>query len=141
MSKEPGHHNVKNVRKILLSMIIVLVIIYVIPFFTYSLFTLLSDLKAPQEVSPLLFLTSVLVSKVGVAVVFVLILHFSGAGFKGRWLLYAFLWWLLFVIDEIGQSIGTDYTWKEAIAGIISETIYVPLSAYVVNWLLSRKTE
>jgi hypothetical protein len=49
---------------------------------------------------------------------------------------YALLWWVMFVVGEIGQAIGPDYTWKEAIAGMISETIYVPLAAYVTRWLL-----
>ena len=41
-----------------------------------------------------------------------------------------------FVEREIGQAIGPDYTWNEAIAGMVSETIYVPLAAYVTRWFL-----
>ena len=41
------------------------------------------------------------------------------------------------VMGEIGQTIGPNYTWKEAIAGILSETIYLPLSAYITNWLIA----
>ena len=50
--------------------------------------------------------------------------------------MYALLWWVMFVVGEIGQAIGPNYTWKEAIAGMVSETIYVPLAAYVTNWFL-----
>jgi hypothetical protein len=49
--------------------------------------------------------------------------------------IYACLWWLMFVFDEIGQSIGPKYSVKEALAGVVSETIYLPLSAYLTDWL------
>ena len=45
----------------------------------------------------------------------------------------------MFIIGEIGQAIGPKYSWTEAIAGIISETVYFPLSAYVTNWLIGLK--
>jgi hypothetical protein len=122
--------------KIALSILLVLVIIYIVPFLVYSLFTVLTDLKAPEGASPLLFLVSIFVSKVGVAIAFVLIFYFGRSTLGGQWALYAFIWWLMLVIGEIGQAIGPDYTWKEAFAGIISETIYFPLSAYIINWLL-----
>jgi Na+/H+ antiporter NhaD/arsenite permease-like protein len=114
----------------------VLIVIYVVPFLVYSLFTVLTDLKAPEGTSPIQFLTSILVSKIGVAIAFVLIFYFTRNAFDGRWFLYAFIWWLMLAIGEVGQAIGPDYTWKEAIAGILSETIYFPLSAYITNRLL-----
>jgi hypothetical protein len=40
------------------------------------------------------------------------------------------------VIGEVGQAIGPGYSWKEAIAGVISEAIYVPLSAYVARRMI-----
>jgi hypothetical protein len=123
-------------RKIIVSILFVLVIVYVVPFLVYSLFTVITDLKPPSGASPLQFLVSVFVSKVGVAIAFVLIFHFGRSALGGQWVPYAFFWWLMFVIGEIGQAIGPDYTWKEAVAGIISETIYFPVSAYIANWLL-----
>lgn len=56
-----------------------------------------------------------------------------------RWGLYALLWWVMFVVGEVGQAIGPNYTWKEALAGILSETIYVPFSALVTNWLIGNR--
>lgn len=85
------------------------------------------------------FLVSILVSKVGTAIAFVLIFYFARDSLSGRWLLYAFIWWLMFVIGEVGQAIGPNYSWKEAIAGIISETIYFPLSTFAANWLIGLK--
>jgi hypothetical protein len=42
----------------------------------------------------------------------------------------------MFAIVEIGQTMGTEYSKKEAVAGIISEVIYFPLSALVIAKLL-----
>ncbi len=122
--------------KILLSAILVLAVIYIVPFVVYGLFSMLFGLKPPEGSSPLLFLLSVFISKIGTAIAFVLIFYFSRNVFGGNWLLYAFIWWLMFVIGEVGQAIGPHYSWKEAIAGIISETIYLPVSVYIVNWLI-----
>ena len=83
-----------------------------------------------------MFLLSIFVSKIGTAIAFVLIFYFVLDIFGDNWLLYAFIWWVMFFIGEIGQAIGPDYSWKEAIAGIISETAYFPLSAYLVYLLL-----
>jgi len=88
------------------------------------------------EGSPLMFLLSVLVSKIGTAIAFVLIFYFARNTFGSNWLLYAFIWWLMYIIGEVGQAIGPNYSWKEAIAGIISETAYFPLSAYIIHCLI-----
>lgn len=122
--------------KILLSIILVLVVIYVIPFIVYGLFSTLIGAKMPEGVSPLMFLLSVLVSKIGTAIAFVLIFYFARNSLSEHWLLYAFIWWVMFAIGEVGQAIGPNYSWKEAVAGAISETIYFPLSAYIVSWLI-----
>jgi hypothetical protein len=42
----------------------------------------------------------------------------------------------MFILGEIGQAIGPNYSWKEAILGIISEIVYVPLSAYLIFRIL-----
>ncbi len=121
---------------IILSFFLVLGIIYIVPFVVYGVFSKVWGLKTPEGVSPTRFLISVLVSKVGTAIAFVLIFHFAQSSLAGRWLWYAFIWWVMFVIGEIGQTIGPKYSWKEAIAGIISETVYWPLSAYIVDRLI-----
>lgn len=122
--------------KILLSIILVLAVIYIIPFIVYGLSSALIGAKMPEGVSPLIFLLSVLISKIGTAIAFVLIFYFARNSLSGHWLLYAFIWWLMFVIGEVGQAIGPNYSWKEALAGVISETAYFPLSAFIVNWLI-----
>jgi hypothetical protein len=128
-----------SMPKVLLTVALVLAIIYIVPFLVYALATVVTDLKSPEGVSPVRFLISVFVSKIGTAIAFVLIFYFARNSLSGQWLLYAFVWWLMFAIGEIGQAIGPNYSWKEAIAGIISETIYWPSSAYVTNWLIGQK--
>ena len=125
--------------KIILSILLTLAIIYIIPFVVYSVFSIVVGLKPPEGASPAQFLLSVFVSKIGTAIAFVWIFYIARNSLSGRWLLYAFIWWLSFSIGEIGQAIGPNYSWTEAIAGIISETIYFPLSAFVTNWLVGLK--
>jgi hypothetical protein len=122
--------------RVILTMLTVLAIIYVVPFLIYSLFTVLTELKPPASVSPIQFLLGILVSKTGTAFAFVLIFYFSRNSWSGHLVLYAFTWWVMFVVGEIGNAIGPGYTWTEALAGVISETIYLPLSAFVMNKLL-----
>lgn len=122
--------------KFIFCILLTLAIIYIIPFVVYSVFSIGVGLKPPEGASPAQFLVSVLVSKIGTAIAFVWIFYIARNSLSGRWLLYAFIWWLSFIIGEIGQAIGPNYSWTDAIAGIISETIYFPLSAFVTNWLV-----
>lgn len=116
--------------------ILVLAVIYIVPIIVYGLFSSFIGAKMPEGVSPIMFLISVLISKFGTAIAFVLIFYFARNSLSGRWFLYAFIWWLMFIIGEVGQTFGPNYSWKEAAAGIISETVYLPVSAFIVNWLI-----
>ena len=126
-------------NKVILSIVLVLAIIYIVPFLVYGLGSVVAGLKTPAGVSPLQFLLSVLVSKTGTAIAFVLIFYVARSSLNGQWLLYAAIWWLMLVIGEIAQVIGRNYSWKEAVAGALSETIYLPLSACLVDWLIGLK--
>jgi hypothetical protein len=123
-------------EKLLLSIALVWAVIFVVPFLVYGLATVVAGVKQPEGVSPARFLFGVLISKLGTAIAFVLLFYVTRSTLTEHWLLYAFLWWLSFLTGEIGQTIGGQYTWKEAIAGVISESIYLPLSAYLTNWLV-----
>jgi hypothetical protein len=125
--------------KTILSIVLTLAIIYIVPFLVYGVFSAVAGLKLPEGASPVQFLASVFVSKVGTAIAFVLIFYLARSSLSGRWLLYASIWWMMFVIGEVGQAIGPNYSWKEAIAGSVSETIYFPLSAFVINRLIGLK--
>ncbi len=122
--------------KVVWNILLVLAVIYIVPFLVYGLATLMVDLKPPEGASPTRFLTGVFVSKIGTALAFVLLFYFARESLSRQWPLYAFLWWLMFFFNEVGQTIGPGYSLTEAIAGVISETIYLPLSAFITNWLL-----
>lgn len=111
-------------------------ILFLIPIAIYGTFSAVWGLQTPEGVPAWQFLLGVAVSKSGTAVTFVLIYHLSRKSFARHWLRYALLWWLMFVVGEIGQAIGPQYTWMEALAGVISETIYFPLSGFITHRFL-----
>ena len=125
--------------KLPLTVLLVLAIMYVVPFLVYGPLSALGVVKMPEGVSPAEFMLAVLVIKIGVALTFVLIIVYAGDALAGRWLLYAVLWWLLFAFGEVGQAIGPNYTWPDALAGVLSETIYCPLSAWAAFGLLGAR--
>ena len=122
--------------QLLLPTALALLIIFVVPFLVYGLAAVIGGVKAPEGISAAQFQFGVLISKLGTAVAFVLIFYFARATFSAQWPLYALLWWVSFFTGEIGETICGKYTWKEAVCGVISETIYLPLSAYVVHRLI-----
>ena len=126
-------------KKVPLCIFLTLVIIYFVPLLAYGTLSVTMGLQPPEGGSPVAFMISVLISKVGHAIAFVLLFYLARKSFSGRWLLYAFVWWLMFVLGEVGQAIGPGYSWLEAGAGIASETIYFPLSAYVTNRLIKAE--
>lgn len=123
-------------QRIVLAIVCVLAIIFVVPVLVYGLFTVVADLETPDTVSPARFLLSILVSKTGTAVAFVLLFYLARETLHRQGLPYALLWWLMFVTGEIGQAMGPGYSWTEALAGILSESIYIPLAAGVTRWIV-----
>ncbi|OIP74497.1 MAG: hypothetical protein COU63_00425 [Candidatus Pacebacteria bacterium CG10_big_fil_rev_8_21_14_0_10_36_11] len=121
---------------LILSFLLVLIVIFTIPFIIYGSLASFLDLKTPAELSPIAFLLNVLISKIGTAATFVLIFNFTNNSLNGHWLLYAIIWLPLFIFGEISQTIEQNYSWKEAVVGIISEIIYLPISAYIVDLLI-----
>lgn len=124
------------VLRISFTIFLVLLVIYVVPIAIYGLSSVFIGAKMPEGGSPISFLISVLISKLGTAIAFVLVFYIARNSLDGHWLLYAFIWWIMFVLGEVSQIIGSNYTWKEALSGIISESIYLPISALIVNWLI-----
>lgn len=110
-------------------------VIFIVPILIYGAFSAVTGLQPPGE-SPTLFLVSTAASKLGTAIAFVGIFYLARDVLGGQWLLYAGLWWLMFVIGEVGQAIVPTYSWQEAVAGIISESIYFPLSGLILNRLV-----
>lgn len=121
---------------VFLTIVLVLAVIYTVPFLVYGLATVAVGLKPPEGASPSVFLLSVLVSKIGTAIAFVTLFYMARDSLSGQWLLYATVWWSMFVIGEVGQAIGPNYSWEEAGAGVLSETIYFPIAAFLTNWMI-----
>jgi hypothetical protein len=125
-----------SVGRLALTIVLVLLVFFVVAFLVYGGFSAVTGLKSPSEASPPVFLSGVLVVKAGHSIAFVLLFYLARDSFTPRWLTYAFIWWLIFVIGEIGQAIGFNYSAQEAVAGIISETLYFPAAAFVTRGLV-----
>lgn len=69
--------------KVILGIVLVLAIIYIVPFLVYGLGSIVAGLKTPAGVSPAQFLLSVLVSKTGTAFAFVLIFYLARSSLSG----------------------------------------------------------
>lgn len=117
------------------SFLITLVIAFVVPIAVYSMFSSLFGLKEPGK--KLNFLIGVLVQKVGTSLGFVGLFFLAQDYFADNWLLYATIWFAMYALTEIGQVIMSEYSKKEALAGIISEAIYFPLSAWIISLLVN----
>lgn len=119
-----------------LAIVLVLATIYAVPIAVYGIGAAVAGLRTPEG-SPVAFLLGVLVSKLGTAIAFVLIYYFAIDSFSANVPLYVGLWWAMYVLGEIGQAIGPKYSWKEAIAGVISESVYFPVSGFIVARLIT----
>lgn len=118
--------------RVIVAMAATLFIMYLVPFPFYGAFEALGLVALPEAGSPGQFLLSVLVIKIGASIAFVLLFLLARPALGGRWWKYAFLWWLMYAIIEIGQAIGPGYGAAEAVAGILSEAVYFPLSTLAV---------
>ena len=111
-------------------------VLFVVPMLVYGITAASLGLKTPGAGSPTRFLLGVAVAKLGTAVVFVALFRLSQPVFAERWVLYAFLWFVMFAGDEGGQVLSGTQSKMEAAAGIISEAIYFPTAAFLVRILL-----
>lgn len=118
-----------------LSIVLVFAAFFTVPVLVYGTLAATTGIEVPGD-SPLAFLSGVAVSKLGTAIAFVglwLMVRYDQAD---RIWTYVLFWWLMFVLGEIGQAIGPDYSWTEAALGILSESIYLPLAGLIVIRLL-----
>ncbi len=110
---------------------LVFLILFIVPVLVYGALSRVTGLQPPGG-DPMAFLTGMAVSKLGTALAYVGIWALGREAFGTNWILYVALWWVMFALGEIGQAIGPDYSWSETIAGVASETIYLPLSGLIV---------
>lgn len=111
----------------------VLTVIFLTPIVIYGVFQATIGAEIPGGITLLIFLSGVLVEKAGVAIAFCSIFYFAYDTFCRRWVLYASIWWGMFAFGELGQVIVSNYSWKEALAGILSEALYFPASAWLAQ--------
>jgi hypothetical protein len=116
--------------------LLVLLIIYVVPFVVYGAASVIGGLNPPDTASPGWFLGGVLVTKLGTAIAFVVLFAMTRSVWSGQWLLYGLIWLLMFALSEVGEAIAGRTTVKEAVLGIVSECVYAPASAWVVSRLV-----
>lgn len=123
-------------KTVLIATPLVTIIIFVAPIFVYGLFQYFRLTEMPGD-SPVWFLVGVFVSKLGTAIAFVAFFTLAPSELGKNWWAYALIWFLMFALDEIGQAIGPNYPWGNAVAGILSEAFYFPLSAVLLSRLNS----
>ena len=117
--------------RVFIALILVFLALFAVPFFVYGAFSSLSGLQPPGD-DAVRFLLGVAVSKLGTAFAFV------GIWLLGRDMLarqagiYVFLWLVMFMLGEVGQALGPEYSWQEAFAGMISEALYFPLAGLIL---------
>lgn len=109
-------------------------ILFVVPFVIYGSASALFGLKPPTGPA-WQFLLSVAVTKVGTAAAFVALFVSCRVAWRGHWLQYAGIWFLMFAVSEIGEAVKPAYTVAYAMLGILSEAIYLPLSALMIGRL------
>ena len=105
-------------------------------FVAYGSLSMIMGLEPPADGSPGQFLVSVLVVKLGLAGGFVAFFHVGREIWFTRWIQYALIWWATFAVIEIGQAIAPNYSWVDALGGIIAEAMYFPLAALATLRLL-----
>ncbi|MES2913902.1 MAG: hypothetical protein V4753_02180 [Pseudomonadota bacterium] len=118
-----------------LAVAVVFLTLFVVPVLIYGALSFVTGLQPPGE-NPSAFLTGVAVSKFGTALAFVGFWFLARDELAAQLWSYVALWWVMFVLGEIGQAIGPDYSWTEAFGGVVSESIYLPVSGLILRWLL-----
>lgn len=122
--------------RLFLSMLSVLAVIYVVPLALYGAASRFVAMPAPAEAGAARFLIGVLVTKTGTAAAFVGSYWLASPAIRGREGLFAVLWLVMFVASEVGETLSRRTTSTEALIGMISEGIYVPISVWVVGLFL-----
>lgn len=120
--------------EIALASVFVFVTIFIIPIFIYGLFASHLGLEEPEKKTR--FFIGVIIQKIATTFGFVALFVMAQGILNDQWLTYGLVWFAMFAVTEIGQTYLTDYSRKEAIAGIISEAVYFPLAAYILYSML-----
>ena len=104
------------------------VAMWLVPIPVYGLFAALGWTPMLDVGDPLSFYLGVSVIKAGFAFGFVGLFPRTGS-----WRNYAMTWWVMFAALELGQVVSQTNSLSFAVAGILSEAGYFPLSAFLVS--------
>lgn len=115
---------------IFISFILTFLIFFITPIAIYGIFSKFFEVKEPEK--KLRFFAGVLLEKIGTSIGFVG-LFYLGQSFSNNWFAFGLVWFVMFAVTEVGQIYTHSSPKREAIAGIISESIYFPLSAYIIS--------
>ena len=110
------------------------IIIFIVPILIYGSFVYFLKIKEPEK--KLIFFFGVSLQKFGTAMGFVTLFYLGKEHFVDNWFQYGLVWFLMFAMTEIGQAFLDNSPKKEMAAGIISEAIYFPLSAFIISLLI-----
>lgn len=122
-----------------LAMAAVLAIIFIVPVVVYGVASALGGMELPTDATPQRFLAGVLVTKLGTAIAFVLLLQLTRSAWADQWLLYGSVWFAMFAASEVGDAISGRSSSQEALLGIASEALYAPASAFAAFAILGIK--
>lgn len=114
---------------VVFAVVVVLAIIYVVPFVVYAGASAFGVVNIPAEASPQRFLLGVLIIKLGTSIAFVLILSLGSPVFSYGWLTYALVWFAMFAASEIGDVVAARSSWPEVLLGVLAEAVYTPAAA------------
>lgn len=122
---------------VLLAVAAVSAILFIVPVIFYGAASRYITLPSPEAAGVGRFLLGVLITKIGTAVAFVMLFHLTHNVWAERWLLFVALWFVMFAASEIGDMLSGRSTTAEALIGILSEMVYVPLATWTVLRLLN----
>ncbi len=131
-----------SIGRLVAAVLATLAIMWVVPLPVYGAFSaVFGSIELPDGATSAQFVLSVTVIKIGFALAFVLLFELASTTLAGRWWQYAAIWWVMFALLEVGRAMVPGYSTAFAVAGIISEAIYFPLSTVVVARImrLSKK--
>lgn len=109
-------------------------IIFIVPTLIYGVFSKFFGLKEPEK--KVKFFVGVTIQKLATVFGFIALFIMAKETFDDNWLAYGFTWFIMFAVTEIGQVYLSNYSKKEALAGIISEAMYFPLATFMVHSIL-----
>lgn len=114
----------------------VLAILYIVPLIFYGVASRFVDMPAPEKTGPARFLTGILITKLGTAIAFVALYRLDERLWSTGPAVYVVIWLGMFIASEVGDAVSGRSSRAEALIGIASEVVYLPLAAWAMVAIL-----